>query len=697
MLKNTLKENLRSPIKYIILILIFTAAFTALCFGVNYYKYVESNVKDIDRSFTTIAFPDTEAIKNVLPPSINTEGGYVSIDYTPEAEFYLSLRQFAKNSRNGIMDDREILRGVGDSITPVLSGTFDPLGYDGNADAPRNSAAFIVTVADIIYSSKLDFESELYKKFTIFSGGGVEESAHYVVKFQINETIVLNSSYQKPEYVYVSSGAFTTDMQCPFEYGKQYFISGIYYGVRVIQKERDNGTPFSETYYEIDSNSVPSIYLDGSNFVSIPNIISEREAPIVKNIEINGVATTAYTYSNKELSQMCIEYEGDLNNLIKEQPDVADRLNNNIINANSIEVKTTTNLNSFVYFNQGKSLIISGRTFLENEIISGLPVCIVSENLATYNNLKVGSSFNVDLYSSIMRRQNDLGTWEMTPFKQASNVNEYNQERSRGSLSLKIIGIYNSLPLDFGAYAFNDNTIFIPSNSVPIKNDSALPVNIEDLNEAERFMFSLYSHHMIPTLFTVIVSNDKLEAFKTEANEAGLGNYFLYNDQGYSQIKDTLPMIAKSAYVLMIILGIGFMGILVLYLAMLPRKRHEIGMLISLGMKHIEAVMHITFGWLITFLPAIILSFAINIIYRSQLTEIVLKTTVSQLNYNNTFSAGTQISALDISNRFGDLANNHTTTTIILVIIFCIYLITALIVNVWISKQPILKLLRRNE
>jgi hypothetical protein len=696
MSKKSFLECIRTPVKSVMLILIFTASFAALCFAVNYGSYVRTNILEVDKSFTTIAVPDIQSIKRSLPDSNREENAYQTVDHTPEANFYLSLRRFAETSEYGRLDSRELLRGVSDSVTPVLSGAFEPLEYDIIADTPRNAAAFIVTAVEIEYASKLASGQDIFKKLSIFSGGGTMDSAHYVVKFRVNEILVLNSSYRTPEFVYAAAGAFTPDLKCPFEYGKQYLISGVYCGVRVIQKERDNGTPLPDYYLDFDDNSVPSIYLDDSNFNRYPNVTSDREKAEVKDIEVNGEATTAYTYSENELSQMCISYDGDLEALLVKRPDIAQRLDEVKINAYSIEIRTTDHLDSVPYFNQGKASVMAGRGFTEEETVSGAPVCVVSERFATFNNLKVGDRFSVDLYNSIMRRSGS-NTWEMVRYHDSMNIYLHEREISRGYLTLEIVGIYIAPLWDNSAYSLNDSIIFIPSNAVPVKADITLPEKIEDLERSEQFYFSQYSPHMIPALFTVIIPNDKLEDFKAEAKAAGYGEFFIYNDQGYSQVKDALPLIADSTRIFMAAAFVGFLAVYVLYLALLPRKRRELGMLISLGAKRSEAAMSAVLGWFIILVPSLILCFLTVMFSGAPLAKAALNSTMEQLQYNDAFSVGAQDSVVDLLAKFSNWTNNYMTTIWILSGVLALYLITALAVNKWQSGQPVLKLLGRYE
>lgn len=692
MVKKSLLEYFRTPIKNLVLILIFSAAFITLCFSINYENYVQANILKIDTSFTTIAVPNTQAIEKFLCTPYQDESDNPMISYTLEADFYLSLRHFVNTSKFGTLDNCELLRGVPINVTPVLSGAIHPLEYKSDFDYPQNNAAFIVTAMDVEYSPKM-----FQKLGFAYSGGGTSDSAHYIIKFHVDEAVVLNPCYKVPEFIYAMSGAFTQDLQCPFEYGKQYFISGLYNDFYVIQKERDNGTPFSDTYPTFDENGVPNIYLDGSLFAfDINKKIIGREAPITKNFKVNNEATMAYTYSDKELSRMCVAYEGDLNSLKSKRPDIIKRLECAKVNANSIEIRTTNNLNSVIYFNQGKSVIMDGRNFTVAEISSGAPVCIVSKPFATYNNLKVGDSFRVDLYDTKTRRMNGWA-WSLAPYTNTPDNRLIDMEKSRGSLDLQVVGIYTTPPREYSAYSLDYNTVFIPSNTVPVKLDRTLPEKTADLDELDRSYFIQYSHHMIPSLFSVIIPNSKLDEFKAEANAAGYGNYFIYNDQGYSQIKDTLPLITKSARIFLVAAYIGFFAIYVLYLVLLPRRLHDLGMLISLGAKRSTAVMSTLLGWLLVIVPALLLCFIVTMLSNAPLTKAVLNSTMKQLQYNNTFSFGVQESGIDLSLKFSGWNYDYPTILLILLAIFIIYLISTMSFYIWKSNQPVLKLLRRKE
>jgi hypothetical protein len=289
------------------------------------------------------------------------------------------------------------------------------------------------------------------------------------------------------------------------------------------------------------------------------------------------------------------------------------------------------------------------------------------------------------------------GVWVMTPYHNPLNPRLHEKEISRGKLELKVVGIYITPPWEYSAYSLNYNTVFIPSNAIPVKLDTALPDKTEDLDEAERYSFSGYSTHMIPALFSVIIPNDKLDTFKTSVDGEGYEDFFIYNDQGYSQVKDTLPLIAGSTHVFMIASLAGFFSVLALYLALLPRKCHELGMLLSIGAKRSEAVMSAVLGWLIIIIPALILSFIAILITSTPLSKAALNYTMEQLKYNDAFSSGTQKSAVHLSEKFSGGTDDYLITGVIMLGIFILYLVIALIYYILQSKQSVMKLLRRNE
>ncbi|GAA4076869.1 ABC transporter permease [Amphibacillus indicireducens] len=163
-------------------------------------------------------------------------------------------------------------------------------------------------------------------------------------------------------------------------------------------------------------------------------------------------------------------------------------------------------------FQEGKGNLIDGRTFSQDEIDNGSSVTLISEKLATLNNLHVGDTIilNNEVYSY------DLDTYEEELF-------------SSRDLVLEIIGIFEVLAVkddiefDFGQGTINwedtlvQNTIYVPNQIIFNEADfdweetkKAIPEFADTMTENPhignyRTMYVLESHQYI-------------DAFKQEAD-----------------------------------------------------------------------------------------------------------------------------------------------------------------------------------
>lgn len=210
-------------------------------------------------------------------------------------------------------------------------------------------------------------------------------------------------------------------------------------------------------------------------------------------------------------------------------------------------ILTTQSVEALAEFAAEKTYITEGRGFTEKEYSSGSPVCLISETLAAKNGLAVGDEITISFY------EHDGDAPEMDGFQPANPSASYysSYKGIAEEQTVTIVGLYRQTE-EWSTYAFSftPNTIIMPKNSVHCETRTA-----------QDGVFS-----------TIVLRNgtqDRLEELTAEAGWEGL---FVYYDQGYSDIADSLGGYDRvGTAVLLIGLGV-WMGTLLLFVLLFPTQ-----------------------------------------------------------------------------------------------------------------------------
>ena len=188
----------------------------------------------------------------------------------------------------------------------------------------------------------------------------------------------------------------------------------------------------------------------------------------------------------------------------------------NAVNHQSFLTLGVDKLGYLANFAQGKSRIVDGRDFNAEELASGARVCIIQQNLAAVNGLKIGDTITLNLYHTDYGLPYQfIADKELTP-----SATFYFGGDFAETAEYTIVGLWRGLELwpdvAFNEYAFTPNTIFVPQTSIQTPME--------------------HSGNILLT--TPIIHNGKLEDFQTLVNQAGFAGRFMYFDQGYSIIAE---------------------------------------------------------------------------------------------------------------------------------------------------------------
>lgn len=212
----------------------------------------------------------------------------------------------------------------------------------------------------------------------------------------------------------------------------------------------------------------------------------------------------------------------------------------------SIKVVTSENLRSIAAFATSETPIIYGRDFTAEECETGERVCVISASLAVQNGLDLGDSFDMTLYNCQMAAGINLGGIAFEPYFEGFCADAPSEE-------YEIVGIYSDSGFRSGMFDFTPNTVFIPAGAV---KDEALITHVE--NEAFKTRTPM-------KMESIVLENGSIAAFEADMEEAGYGECFIYEDQGYSQIMQSTKAIGDNGRRLILFAAAVFIVAMALY------------------------------------------------------------------------------------------------------------------------------------
>ncbi len=222
------------------------------------------------------------------------------------------------------------------------------------------------------------------------------------------------------------------------------------------------------------------------------------------------------------------------------------------INYHAFPIIGVEKLGYIADFARETARIVDGRDFTEEELQNGVKVCILSESLATANGLTVGDTITPQFYNYDYDNPNQvfvsdsMGVVNPWAYKYATTTQWASTEE------YTIIGLYRQdnawCDVSENLYSFTPNTIFVPHSSV-----------VSDMDYGNQAFFQ-----------TLILQNGAVEQFRSLVDEAGYEGLFVYYDQEYTTIVDTLMNYREVAEKAMIVGIVVYMVILLLFLLLFP-------------------------------------------------------------------------------------------------------------------------------
>ena len=497
-----LKQATRRPLFTTLLVLLLSFSVLLSCIGYSAWESAKTQKSEISNGYTTIAIPIEPDLSNLSPEEITTA---------------LQNRVFADKAAQEApqittVDRRCLLSAHIAGSRSLSSSSIDPSEYNTAFDGECYSLAV----------------------FALRCSGIREQPTEgmflYDATFSVEEIICLSDAYStfpKPDSVHIYSDVRESNGAVPFEKGKTYLVFGQYQDHRVVRSADGYDQVKNENRYIVP---FPEI---NSNFYGEPS-----------SLELGSYNGLDYHFpAAGQLPWVC-EYTGSVTDYLNS--DAASTWREDIVplcqlNYESAAVILTDRAESMYSFNTGDEALLSGRFFTGEEYTNGDDVCVISAAYAEQNGLRLGDMIQLDYYDSGFGEYNNGAT--ANSMLAAEDPGPY---RQRYYMSLDdaigvcknytVIGIYTGARFAFGAYQLNADTILVPKASVP---------NAQN-----------YETRANSLLNTFVLKNGSAKEFEKYMEQQNLAGQFLYFDQDFSSMQESLDALETNAMRLMMV-GIG--------------------------------------------------------------------------------------------------------------------------------------------
>lgn len=502
------RQAARKPFFTMLMVLLLALSAALSCIGYSALTSAKMQQEEISGGYTTIALPDAQDMGQLSPDDLDKA---------------LQNRVFAdKAAREApqlrMIDRRCLLSAHIAGSKSLSSSRVDPSEYNIAFDGECYALAVFALRCDNVLEQPT---------------GGLFQ---YDATFSVEKIVCLSDAYKvfpEPDLIHIQTSVREADGATPFEAGKTYLVFGLYQDYRVVQST-DGYRQLTTDYRYI--RPFPEIRGDGSTLE-------------------NGIRSgQSYRFpAEGQLPWVC-EYTGSAEDFLRS--DAASVWREEIIplcqlNHESAAVILTDCMESMYTFNTGEESLLSGRFFTDEEYREGADVCILSAAYAELNGLQLGDTVRLDYYDSSYSEyvngalanslfaSADPGPYCQRHYMSPDNAIGVCKEYT-------VVGLYTGARFAFGAYQFNADTIFVPKASVP---------NTEE-----------YEAWASSRLDSFVLKNGSVEAFEACMEQQGLGGQFLYFDQGFSSMQESLAALQANAVRLMAVGGGVFLLVSALFL-----------------------------------------------------------------------------------------------------------------------------------
>lgn len=491
------KQAGRKPAFTLLMVLLLSFSIALSCVGYSAWTSVKIQIEEISNGYTTIA-----VLRSPRIPSTKEEEAEWG-DLTVQSQRVVFADLAAQKAPQLAMIDRRCLLSAHIAGSRSLSSSsVDPKEYDATFDEECYSlAVFALRCESVLEDQPLGLK-------------------WYDAAFRVEEVVSLSAGYDtlpEPDSVHIVTNFCEENGDIPFEEGKTYLVFGQY-------KDR----PFILTPAGVGQSPVNHRYIIpfpeiGSNF--------DGEVPSHQDGEQNGIP---YWYPTPGLLPWVCEYTGTVAEYLSSDAGRVWReeiLPICQINQESAAVILTDSIESMYSFNTGNNELLSGRFFTEEEYAEGADVCVVSAAYAQLNDLQLGDTIQIDYYDS------DSGLSWNSASESKESYRSRNYMTPDDAIDVckeyTIVGLYTGARFGFGAYQVNGDTIFVPKASVP---------HAEDYEEVSDSLLNSF-----------VLKNGTAEEFEQYMEQQELGGQFLYFDQEFASMQESLDALETNAMRLMMV------------------------------------------------------------------------------------------------------------------------------------------------
>ena len=269
---------------------------------------------------------------------------------------------------------------------------------------------------------------------------------------------------------------------------------------------------------------------------------------------------------------------------------------------------------SMTAFVDGTASILEGGTMFEENTSDR--VCVISEELAIYNDLEVGNKITVT-----------------------------NPSLETETYELEIVGIYtSSANNDFSMSQFGRgqdpaNRIYMSANALQEILDASEENSVTTTDETTgRETESKINGSLSATY--VFANTDDYYTFEEEVRSLGLDEAYTVSSQDLSAFENSLTPLktlsTMSGWFLLVILIIGGIILVVLNIFNVRERKYEVGVLTAMGMKKWKVAVQFMCEILVVTMIAVIIGAGIGAVSSVPVTNALLKNQVESQNTQNT-------------------------------------------------------------
>ena len=382
----------------------------------------------------------------------------------------------------------------------------------------------------------------------------------YTLPMKVIQPLAIHPGADIPEHLNVRGVCNYVGEPIPFEQGKEYAVIGRYEGIYMF--------------------AVPSAITGEIGYYAL------NDDYVLFDIGVGGMQTGIQQFADCEAIM-----EAD-------DPRVENLVALARQNYNMFMVTGIDRIDAIPLFAMNEAYIEEGRTYTDEEIASGAPVCLVSTAFAEQNGLRLGDTLSLELFKHTFR----FNTMNGGRFYQVNNI--VGIPPPLQTKAFTIIGIYQTREWGLNKFCFPPATVFVPLNSLTFQGKKGA-----DYADA------------------LILQNGSNQQFLQEVADAGIRNgvYMVY-DGGYVQFMESLKNMQKDTAIVMLVCFLLFTVMALASLSMMVQHlKKDAAIMLRIGADRKYTIRYMLLCILPVILLAAISSYIIGCVIHVPLMAVIEK------------------------------------------------------------------------